>query len=155
MSVNGDDRGSFLVEIERKLKNSFEAVKDEFEDHLIAINENTDELRNHSDCFSELDEKIEKLNEKIDYLQMMMFQIKQNSLSENEQLVFDVLTESSSLLSCKDIAMRANLSDLTVKAHLFSMICKGVPIKEKVIDSQSYFSLEKKFRQKQLVERAV
>src|SRR3989338_2779995 len=146
MNLFRDDKAAFIVE---KIRNSFAAVKEEMEDHLVAINENTDELKNHADFIGELDGKIEKLNERIDELQMMMIQIKQNSLSENEQKVLELLNAFSSPLSCADVAMRINLSELTVKAHLFSMICKGIPIKEKIIENQSYFLIEKKFREKQ------
>lgn len=152
MNLFRDDKAAFIVE---KIRNSFAAVKEEMEDHLVAINENTDELKNHADFIGELDGKIEKLNERIDELQMTMIQIKQNSLSENEQKVLELLNAFSSPLSCADVAMRINLSELTVKAHLFSMICKGIPIKEKIIENQSYFLIEKKFREKQLVDKII
>ena len=155
MDVFRDDRVNFLVEMEKKIKSSFGAVKEEIEDHLVAINENTDELKNHSSFLHELDEKIEKLCERMDQMQLMMIQITKPSLSENEKMVFETLSNFSSPLSCSDIAMRLNLTELIVKAHLFSMICKGIPIKEKVIESQSYFLIEKKFREKLLVETVI
>jgi len=155
MNVFKDDRVNFLVKIETKIKNSFAAVKEEMEDHLVAINENTDELKSHSAFLEEITGKMEKLNERIDDLQMLMIQVTKPSLSENEQRVLEILSQFSSPLSCADIAMRLNLTELTVKAHLFSMICKGIPIKEKIIESQPYFLIEKKFREKQLVEAAV
>ena len=155
MDMTRDDKANFLVDMEKKIKNSFAAVKEEMEDHLVAINENTDELKIHSAFLEEIDKKMERLNERIDELQMMMIQVKQNSLSENENRVLEVLNSFSSPLSCSDIAMRLNLTDLIVKAHLFSMICKGIPIKEKLIENQSYFLIEKKFREKQLIEAVI
>jgi len=153
MEIWGDKRVDFLVEMEEKIKSSFMAVREEMDDHLVAINENTDELKNHLSFLEEIDEKFEKLNERIDQLQLMMIQVTKPSLSENEHKVLELLNNFSSPLSCSDVAMRLNLTELTVKAHLFSMICKGIPIKEKIIESQSYFLIEKKFREKQLVEK--
>ncbi|MEM4336465.1 MAG: hypothetical protein QXG86_00475 [Candidatus Woesearchaeota archaeon] len=155
MSMLGIYKNKFLVDMDRKIKNSFNAVKEELEDHLVAINENTAEIKNHENFLEELADKIEKLNERIDELQMMIVNINQNSLSENEQRVFDLLKNFSSPLSCSDIAMRLNLTELTVKAHLFSMICKGIPVKEKIIDNQSFFLIEKKFKEKLFVEKTV
>ena len=155
MNVLRDDRVNFLADMEKKIKNSFGAVREEIEDHLVAINENTDELKHHANFLEEIDEKLEKLNERIDQMQMMMIQVTKPSLSENEQKVLELLSSFSSPLSCADIAMRINLTELTVKAHLFSMICKGIPIKEKLIENQSYFLIEKKFREKQLIEAVI
>ncbi len=140
-----------LVEIDSKIRNSFEAVKDELEDHLTAINENTDELKNHVNFMNEVDSRVEILAEKVEALQLMVMQMMKSSLNENEKKVLEVFEKSTSFLSCRDIAITANVSDLFVKAHLFSMICKGVPLKEKVIDSQSYFALEKKPDDKQTI----
>jgi hypothetical protein len=137
-------RGKSLVEVENKIKKSFSAVREEMEDHLVAINENTDELKSHSDFMNELDRRIEALNEKIESVHLMLMQSMGSSLNENEKKILNVLDRSTSLLSCKDIAFSAAVSELFVKAHLFSMICKGIPLKEKVIDSQSYFELERK-----------
>lgn len=139
------------VGIDNKIKKSFEAVREEMEDHLVAINENTDELKCHSQFLNELDSKLEAANEKLESLHMMLMQAMKSSLNENEKRIVEVLDKSTSFLSCKDIAFSAGVSELFVKAHLFSMICKGVPLKEKVIDSNSYFSLERKSESTQTV----
>lgn len=133
-----------LVEFESKVKNSFDAVREEMDDHLVAINQNTDELKIHSSFLNEMDNKLEMLNEKVESLHLMLLQVMKSSLNDNEKKIVDVLDNSTSFLSCKDISVAAGVSELFVKAHLFSMICKGVPLKEKAIDSQSYFSLERK-----------
>jgi hypothetical protein len=135
-------KGNALVEIEGRVKKSFSAVREEMEDHLVAINENTDELKNHADCMNEIDKKIELLNEKVESLHLTLMQVMGSSLNENEKKILHVLDTSLTFLSCKDIALSANVSELFVKAHLFSIICKGVPLKEKVIETQSYFALE-------------
>ena len=137
--------------VETRIKNSFAAVKEEMEDHLVAINENTDELKAHSDFMNELDRKTELLNEKLESLQMMVMQAMGSSLNENEKKILDVLSGSTSFLSCRDIAFSAGVSELFVKAHLFGMICKGVPLKEKAIDNQSFFMLERKTETRQTV----
>lgn len=151
MDFLGATKHSSLVEIENKVKKSFDAVKEELEDHLTAINQNTDELKIHSGFMNDLDNKLEILNEKVESLQLMLMQAMKSSLNENEINILEVLETSTSFLSCKDLAVSAGVSELFVKAHLFSMICKGVPLKEKAIDNQSYFSLERKNIGKQTV----
>jgi len=133
-----------LVEVEARIRKSFSGVREEMEDHLAAINENTDELKQHSSFMDELGSRIESLNEKMESLHLMLMQAMGSSLNENEKRVLDALSKSTSFMSFRDIAFSAGVSELFVKAHLFSMICKGVPLKEKIIDSQSYFALERK-----------
>jgi len=144
-------KNSSLDDVERKIKTSFSAVKEEMEDHLVAINENTDELKSHSYFMNEFERKIESIHERMDSLHLMLMKVMKSSLNENETKIVDVLDRSTGFMSCKDIAFSAGVSELFVKAHLFSMICKGVPLKEKVIDNQSYFTLERKNETKQTV----
>jgi len=155
VNIFGAFKQNSLAEIEEKIKKSFSAVKEEMEDHLIAINENTDELKAHSSFMNELDSKIEALNEKIESLHLMLMQLMGKALNENEKKVLDVLSKSTSFLSCREIAFSAGVSELFVKAHLFSMICKGVPLKEKVIDNQSYFAFQKSSEEKQIMHLTV
>ncbi len=135
-------KSNSLVEVEGRVRKSFSAVREEMEDHLVAINENTDELKSHSDSMNELDRKIEVIGERIESLHLTLMQAMGSSLNENEKKILHVLDSSLTFLSCRDVAVSASVSELFVKAHLFSMICKGVPLKEKVIDDQSYFALE-------------
>lgn len=151
MDVLGLLKHDSLDDVERKTRNSFSAVKEEMEDHLVAINENTDELKSHADFMNELDSKIESIHDRMDSLHLMLMKVMKSSLNDNETKIVDVLDKSTSFMSCKDIAFSAGVSELFVKAHLFSMICKGVPLKEKVIDTQSYFTLERKNEMKQTV----
>jgi len=151
VDVLGLLKNSSLDGVERKIKNSFSAVREEMEDHLVTINENTDELKSHSDFMNELDRKIESINDRMDSLHLMLMKVMKSSLNENETKIIDVLDRSTSFMSCKDIAFSAGVSELFVKAHLFSMICKGVPLKEKIIENQSYFTLERKNETKQTV----
>lgn len=148
-----------LVEIEQKLRNSFSKIKVELEDHLHAINENTDELKTQDDRLSEIDAKIENLNEKIEELHLMVTQLTYCPyfyLNKQEQKIFLVLyAVEETPLSYGDVARRLNMTDLIVKAHIFGMISKGVPIRERVIDGLSYFKLDKKFKEKQAKEKIV
>jgi hypothetical protein len=48
--------------------------------------------------------------------------------------------------------MRTGLTELAVKAHIFAMINKGIPILERQIDGQSFFRLDKKFKELQAKE---
>jgi len=151
-----------LKDIEEKIIASFKIVREEFEDHLDAINENTNELQQHLNYFEEINSKIEKLSEKVEQLQMMINQINQTtnkshfSLTEKEQAVFLALYSiDGTPLSYGDLSRELNMPELAIKAHIYSLINKGIPIVSKMIDGTQYFKLDKNFKEKQAKEYIV
>ncbi len=151
------DDSSTLQELDTRIKAAFQAVKEEMDDHLTSINDSTDELQEQADRVSELDEKFEKLKEQFDEIQLMLSkalqQNKEFSLSDSEKNVFMILYAiEQTPLSYTDISMRTGLTELAVKAHIFGMINKGIPITERQIDGQSFFRLDKKFKELQAKE---
>lgn len=151
------DSSHKLEEIDRKIRSAFNSVKGEMDDHLTAINENTEELQEHKSHFSELELRFEKLQEKVDDIHMMLAALTAKEkgfvLTDSEKAVFMVLYSiEQTPLSYSDIAIRTGLTELSVKAHIYSMISKGIPITERQIDGQSFFRLDKKFKELQAKE---
>jgi len=150
---------SKLEEIESHIKGAFNSVKEEMDDHLTSINENTDELQQQKNHINELEMQFDKLQEKVDEIHMMLSKLTQNkdfTLTDSEKNVFMVLYSiEQTPLSYPDIAMRTGLTVLAVKAHIFSMINKGIPILERQIDAQSFFRLDKKFKELQAKENVL
>lgn len=149
-----------LKEMDKQVRAAFSAVREEMNDHLDSINASTVELQDHSAGLADLEVKFEKLKEQMDNIQIMLSNIlaekKQFKLSESEQSVFMVLyAVEQTPLSYADISMRTGLTELTVKAHVFSMINKGIPIIERQIDGQSFFRLDKKFKELQAKENVL
>ena len=148
---------SSLEELDKRIQASVKSVRDEMEDHLTAINENTEEMQEQSNHLTELESKVEKLKEQLDEVHMMLSQItsqnKEYKLTDAEKNVFMVLySVEQTPLSYSDIVMRTGLTELAVKAHIFSMINKGIPIVESKISAQSYFRLDRKFKELQANE---
>lgn len=131
-------------------------IQDELDDHLTAINENSSEIAQNSDHLTDLEIKFEKLKERVDDIYYMLSRLSNQEsyeLSKNEKRVFMVLYAiEKTPLSFADIAVRTHMTELSVKAYIFSMINKGIPIVETKLDSQSYFKLDKSFKEKQAKE---
>ncbi len=144
---------SKLQEVDKRVRIAFNAVREEMDDHLASINDNTQETQEQANRVDELEEKFEKLREKFDEIHMMLSQMDKKgefTLTDSEKNVFMVLYSiEQTPLSFTDISMRTGLTELAVKAHIFSMINKGIPIIERTIDAQSFFRLDKKFKELQ------
>jgi len=166
-SKNKVDTSSYdkkLEFIQKKIKNAFSTVKEELTEHLDSINENTNEISANYDYLCELDSKINKLNEKLDNIQMMFQSFMQQKavtvvkpdLSMDEQKVFLLLyTSENTLLSHKQISNKLEVPIIVTVSNINNLISKGIPIVEKKIDGDSYYELDRQFRDIQAKEGVV
>lgn len=165
-------RGSTLSERDGKLKNAFGKIKEEMEEHLQAINENTNEITSNYEYICELEAKVEKLTERLDKMQMFIEEhigarpaesrLAQEKrimpLSRAEQDIFStlyVLQEEKGTVTHADIAEMMDIDEEEISVHISSMISKGVPISKKFIDSEPYLKLDKDFKTLQAKENVL
>ena len=88
-------------DINNQLHDAFSQIKEEFEDHLVAINENTNEIQSNYEVISEIDQKLNKLSERLDRIEFFLQkegleteekqEFKPVRLSKREQEVFLVM----------------------------------------------------------------
>jgi hypothetical protein len=108
----------------------------------------------------ELDEKMNKLNERIDNIHLSIRQLtsekKDIALSFAEQKVFLLLyTFENGFLSVEDIASRARFSVDDVRVAITSMLDKGVSLVREVAEGRVFFKLNPNFRMRQITENMV
>ena len=138
-----------LKDFQVGIKSAFKEVKLELEDHLQTINHSTREIQSIYDYLSELDAKIDKVNERIDEIQMFLnpdIEDKSNiSLTNREQEVFMVLYSEESVV-LKDIARKLGFTEEMVNKYVYNLISKGVPVLRTFVDNSVCFSLDLKFK---------
>lgn len=166
MAVFRNEYSETLKEMEDKVRNSFASIREEMEDHLDAINENTNEIQSNYETVCDLDNKINKLSEKIDQMSLMIKQLASQTtmaksryfLTYDEQKVFIVLYtfgEEKGPLSALDIAIRMNSTELLVKTCVKNMMQKNIPIVGKEIEGQQYFKIDSSFKEIQAKENVL
>lgn len=140
------------------LKEIISEMRNEFEDHLIAINENTNEIQLNYEFSCELDTKIERLNERLDKIELFLknFGYKAEEepkyniqpLTKKEQEVFLILYthEEKGPISYAEIARKLCLTEELVCSYIQSIVSKGVPINKRYIDNKAFIRLDKKFK---------
>ncbi|MBL7054175.1 hypothetical protein ISS05_00265 [Candidatus Woesearchaeota archaeon] len=149
--------------LQKKILNE---IKNQSEEHLRAINENTNEIQSNYGYISEIENKMHKLTERIDQMQLFLqsnsnfvmdrienFEIK--PLTRNEQYVFLVLyalEEEKGFVSYLDIARKTGFTESLVLDYVASVIEKGVPIIKRYINSKAYLKLDKDFKRLQTKE---
>ena len=149
-----------LLSLDNKLRDTFSKVKEEFDEHLLSINDNTEEVKNFQEYLCELDEKMDKLNARIDHIHIALKQMasekKEIALTIGEQKMFLMLyTFENGFLSLEDIAVRAQLSADDVRAIISSLLDKGVSLVREVAEGKVFFKLNPSFRERQITGQIV
>lgn len=143
-----------------KLKVAFNKVKQELDEHLGAINENTNEIRENYDYVCELNARVDKLAEKIDEISFFLQELKSQkdlivSLSPHEQKVFLALYLEHSPLPFFEIVKRTQLPAAMVERILNTLIEKNIPIVvQQDADIENYI-MDSKFKERQARENIV
>lgn len=140
-------------------KQAFAHIKREFDDHLGAINQNTSEIQSLYDFLSELDRRIEKLNERVDELQMYVNpeqeEVPKIQLTLREQEVFVTLYAAGGAVSVKDIGRRLGFTTEMVNKYVYNMISKGVPVLRSQEQGDMFIDLNPDFRTLQAKQNVV
>jgi DNA-binding MarR family transcriptional regulator len=131
------------------IKSAFEAVKIELDEHLDSINHGTREMQSMYDYMNELDAKIEKLNERIDELQMVVAPEPESrqpiNLTMREQEVFLVLYSEENV-TLNEMAKKLGFTEEMVNKYIYNLISKGIPVLREYSEKTLSFSLDLKFK---------
>ena len=149
-----------LRQMSAALCTSFSKVKEEIEEHLQAINENTEEIQFAADHAHELEQKLNKLEERVDEIHLMLRQLVKQSrvsitLSKEEQKLFIILFTYDSFSDAKSLAQKAGIAEQHISEVVNSLADKGVPLIREQIHEMQLFKLESEFRDKQAREQIV
>ena len=147
------------------LKETLNDVKKELDGHLEAINENTIEITTSYGCINEINEKFEKLAERLERMEIFLqsysnFIVEERSfevkpLTKTEQQVFLViyaLEDEKGLVSCANIGRKTGLPSYVVNDYIARLVDKGIPIIKKYINNLPYIKLNPDFKRLQAKE---
>lgn len=144
-------------------------IKDEFNDHLEAINENTNEIQANYEYLCEVDQKLTKVTERLDELTMFLRAqagklveekptFETSPLTKKEKELFQalyVLEDEKGSVTYSDIGRRTGLSERLVQAYITNLIEKGIPIIKRYLHNQVFLKLDTVFKDIQARENLV
>ncbi len=155
-----------ISSLKKFLKAEFMKFQHDMDEHLQAINENTNEISSNYEYICELENKIDKLNERVDHLQICLrsddpisvekinnFNVKKLNRAEQQVfLVIYTLEEEKGFVTYEDISKKLKVSEQLAGSYVTSLIEKGVPIIKRYINSKPYLMLDKEFKTLQAKE---
>ncbi len=140
-------------------------MREELDDHLTAINENTEELESNYSYVMAFGERLAKVEDKIHFIYKKLIekellesestQYSKIKLTVTEQKVFIVLYEKDRGIDYATIEQECRRSRVFIRNQINSMIEKGVPIIKNTINSKQFFSLDPGFKQLQTTENVL
>ncbi len=142
----------------------FPELKQEFEEHLSAINENTAEIQVLFDFLQQLEKKIDGLGQRLDSLQLALKENSHNqaltgkrefALTAMEKKIFLALYTESTPLSFQEIAVKANLPASLVPECISTLIEKGIPLTKSFYNDRLFLTLEPQFKEWQARENVI
>jgi len=144
------------------LSNELQGLRQELDDHLTAINENTDEIEMNFSYLINIEKKVKHLENKMDKIIFMLSKLvpetqeilpkKQINISDKEESVFSVLYSTPKALDCVQIAKQLRRSESYVRYSINALFSKGIPISKHIINKKTYFSLDLEFKELQCKE---
>ena len=158
---------SRLEKLQRAIKNAFLKIKEEFDEHLHAINENTNEIQSNYEYLCRLETRIDKIEEKINEMGFIVDQFKAKKtysfqkvdgsqqqfqvspLTQAEMQVFLVLYTIDDLMkkaTYHEIAKKLTISESLVQNYITNLIEKGIPIIKQYLNNKVYLKLDADFK---------
>ena len=148
-----------------ELKITLNNLKKELTGHLDAINENTSEIQASYGCMNEINDKLEKLTERVESVELFLqehgnFDVVEKSfeikpLTRTEEHVFLViyaLEDEKGLVSYSDIIKKTGLPSYIISEYIARLVEKGIPLLKKYVNNIPYISLNKEFKRLQAME---
>ncbi|MBL7055580.1 hypothetical protein ISS07_01565 [Candidatus Woesearchaeota archaeon] len=148
-----------------ELKEALKTVKTELDEHLEAINQNTDEIQTNYGCVDELHNKVEKIAERLESVELFLqsnsnFIVEKQSfniepLTKSEQHVFLViyaLEDEKGLVSHIDIEKKTGFPSYIVSEYISRLVGKGIPLIRRYVNNAPYLKLNPDFKRLQAKE---
>jgi hypothetical protein len=134
----------------KDVEDLFKEIREELDEHLDALNQNTAEIASTHEYVSELDMKIEKLTERIDALQALLLAQTPASkislkLNAKEQDVLQILQDSADALTSAQIGKLCGLTPDLAAQTLYCLKQKGVKILAQTLEEETMYALDGRF----------
>ena len=148
-----------VTELRDELKVVFSKIKEEFDDHLESINQNTIELQSLFEYLSRLNDKLDKLSAKIDSTtvhdrrQSAKKELLTIVLTREEEEVLAILLSNSkrnALTTYDIIAEKLNITPVYTANIVTSLLEKGIPVEKRLLNGNVLVEIDRMFHERDL-----
>ena len=145
------------------MNDEIQKIKLALDEHLSGINDNTTEIQALFDYLHELEAKVDKLNSRLDCVQLGLGGLSNTAFSKPfvspldqiEKKIFLVLYTEETPLSYAEIALKANVPKAIIAECISSLGSKGIPLARSFYSDQIFLKLDPRFKEVQAKENVV
>ncbi len=140
--------------LKTELRGALKGIREEFDEHLDAINQTAEEVQANCESLCRLEEKVERLGSRVEQLCLMLDgslreEQPEIALSAKEKEVFLVLYTADQSVTYAEIAAGIRESEFLVRTYITSLIQKGVPVRKFYRNNVVQLELSPRFRELQ------
>ena len=159
MLFGKNNKSHEVTELREELKVVFSKIKEEFDDHLESINQNTIEQQSLFEYLSRLNDKIDKLSAKIDSIPIQdrrkpaKKELLTVVLTREEEEVLAILLSNSkrNALTTYDIlADKLDITPVYAANIVTSLLEKGIPVGKRLLNGNVLVELDRIFHERQM-----
>ena len=134
-------------------------MREELDEHLYAINENTEEIQSNYAYVQKLDTKLEQVMARLGHIELLLEGQSQKPavqpLTYPEKQVFLVLYTEETPLTYAHIAERSGYTECVVQQHISNLVEKGIPIVKSYFNSTPFIKVAPQFKEIQAKENII
>lgn len=144
-------------------------IRQELDEHLEVINENTDEIEANFSYLINFEKKIKFLEQRLERMEKLFVQTPHTgegstseqkkrtkiSITDAEQEVFLIIYNSPKAVEYQELCARLRRSETYVRYQINGLIAKRIPITRHIINKKTFFALDPEFKNVQCRENIV
>jgi hypothetical protein len=134
-------------------------MREELDEHLHAINENTEEIQSNYAYVQKLDAKLEQVMARLNHIELLLEGQSQKPavqpLTLAEKQVFLVLYTEEIPLTYAGIAERTGYAECVVQQYLSNLVGKGIPIIKSHLNGTPLIKVAPQFKEMQAKENLI
>ena len=140
-------------------KKELEKIRNDLDEHLSTINENTVEIQGIFDYLNEVENKIDKISRRMERLQLSQDKPLEkptiSPLTQIETKVFLALYTEETPLSYNEISARTQLTIELVQESICAIARKGIPLQRSFVNNQQFLKISPEFKEWQAKENVI
>jgi len=157
-----------IVSVTHHVQPVLASIRAELDDHLMTINENTDELNQNFASLEAVNNKIDRLAERVEQIALFLKNLNQpfsdekkyhlSPLTKKEKVVFSALYSlltGGKAVTYKALAKEVCMPESLVCSYITNLMEKGIPVLKRRSGKTVNLSLERAFQEKQAKENIV
>lgn len=147
-----------IRDMQKNVKKAFSKVREELDDHLESINQNSVEVQSVYEFLIQLEQRMDKMEERLDTIAIHHTRRSYepvNDLNYREQELFLSIYLADNPLAVSKLSKKLGYTKDAVITYAETLSAKGIPLLRQLVEDEEYISMELQFKDLQAKQQIV